>query len=162
MVDAITEQERASRLQQLQHQMEYEEAAANSEARAAGKKQRDKKRFPISTVEVGIWLIPASFVDFFELLGQLLVAIPVIGPALAGASSIMGMVFSGIMGLTVVMWLAMKGVLPTSRKNIIIYTALLGTVFGNAVMNWFPAWFGFFLWLFFITHKKTQLLHTQK
>lgn len=114
-------------------------------------------KFPLSPIEVGLWLFPAMALDTFEFFGQALAAIPVVGLALAGASSIVGVIMSGIMFLAVGLWLLMKQVTPFSPAGLRVFLVLGGTVFGNAIINWLPAWSGFFLWLFFKAHAQAIL-----
>lgn len=156
--------EQQMRKAELQHEMELIEAENRAEAYGAGLSKADHRRqFPISTIEIGLWILAASFLDFFEWFGQVLAAIPVIGWALAGASSIMGMIFSGIMFLVVGLWLFWKGIVPINPTGIKIFLALGGTAFGNALINWLPIWIGFFIYLFFIAYKKTlPSLHMNK
>ncbi|OGZ45104.1 MAG: hypothetical protein A3J54_04480 [Candidatus Ryanbacteria bacterium RIFCSPHIGHO2_02_FULL_45_13b] len=121
-----------------------------------------QKRFPLSPIEVGLWLFPAVAIDTFEFFGQAVAAIPVVGWALAGASSVVGAVMSGIMFLVVGLWLVMKKVTPLTPIGLRVFLVLGGTAFGNAVINWLPAWSGFFLWLFFKAYKQTTISPEKK
>ena len=141
-------------MEQAEREMELTEAEELSQARGTGQKTPPKKDFPISAVAVGIWLFPAMAIDTFEFFGQALAAIPVVGIALAGASSIVGAVMSGIMFLAVGLWLFMKRVTPFNPTGLRVFLVLGGTAFGNAIVNWLPAWSGFFLWLFFMAHAR--------
>ncbi|PJE64205.1 MAG: hypothetical protein COU90_03850 [Candidatus Ryanbacteria bacterium CG10_big_fil_rev_8_21_14_0_10_43_42] len=113
-----------------------------------------QKPFPISPVESGIGMMIGLCVDAFEALGALTAVIPVIGWAIAGASAVVGAVFSGIMFLGIALWFLFKGICPDNPHNITLYTVLFATTFSNTVFNWLPAWFGFFFWLFYRFYKK--------
>ena len=156
--ELLRQRQREQRMRQveLEREMELVEAESLAEAYGAGlSKAEHRRRFPISTTEIGLWLFPAACIDFFELLGQSLVVLPVVGPGLAGASSVAGIVFSGIMFAVVGFWLLWKGILPTNSTGIKIFLALGGTMLGNAIINWLPAWTGFFIYLFFIAYKRS-------
>ena len=120
----------------------------------AGRKKQPRKEFPVSAIEVGLWLFPAMAIETFEFFGQALAAIPVVGLPLAGASSVVGAVMSGIMMLAVGFWLLLKRVSPFTPTGLRVFLVLGGTAFGNAIVNWLPAWSGFFLWLFFMAHAR--------
>lgn len=143
--------------EEVEREMELVEAEELSQASASGKAKASRNIFPLSAIAVGLWLFPAAALDTFEFFGQVVAAIPFIGLPLAGASSIVGAIFSGIMVLTVGFWLLMKGVSPFSPTGIRIFLVLGATAFGNAIVNWLPAWSGFFLWLFFMAHAREAL-----
>ena len=142
--------------------------AGNTEQKESSKKKGAKAKkpprqpFPISPVEVGLWLFPAVTIDMFEFFGQTLAAIPIVGIPLAGASSVVGAVMSGIIFLVVGLWLIMEQITPTSPTGMRVFLVLGGTAFGNAVINWLPAWSGFFLWLFFKAYKQTTISPEKK
>lgn len=133
------------------------ETKKSSQTRKAKTQTPSQNRFPISPIEVGLWLFPGITIDMFEFFGQAVAAIPVVGLPLAGASSVVGAVMSGIMFLLVGLWLIMKKVTPLGPVGLRVFLVLGGTAFGNAVINWLPAWSGFFLWLFFMAHKQAML-----
>ncbi|OGZ56176.1 MAG: hypothetical protein A3H64_02155 [Candidatus Ryanbacteria bacterium RIFCSPLOWO2_02_FULL_45_11c] len=132
------------------------DAQTEDPSKPPGKKSKKNppKKFPISPIEVGLWLFPAMAIDTFEFFGQALAAIPIVGLPLAGASSIVGAIMSGIIFLVVGLWLLMKRVTPFNPTGLRVFLVLGGAVFGNAIVNWLPAWSGFFLWLFFKAHMQ--------
>lgn len=148
------QREQRARAEEMNNEMESMEQQEPSQASMAGLKKTPKNEFPISPIEVGLWLFPAMAIDTFEFFGQALAAIPVVGPPLAGASSIVGAVMSGIMFLVVGLWLFIKRVTPFNPTGLRVFLVLGGTTFGNAIVNWLPAWSGFFLWLFFMAHAR--------
>ncbi len=123
----------------------------------AGRKKQPQNKFPVSAIEAGLWLFPAMAIDTFEFFGQALAAIPIVGLPLAGASSVVGAVMSGIMVLLVALWLFIKGVTPLNPTGLRVFLVLGSTAFGNAIVNWLPAWSGFFLWLFFMAHAREAM-----
>lgn len=148
------QREQRARAEEQQPETEQTETEDRSQTGTAGQKKQPPKKFPISPIEVGLWLFPAMAIDTFEFFGQALAAIPVVGLPLAGASSIVGAIMSGILFLVVGFWLFIKRVTPFTPSGLHIFLVLGGTVFGNATVNWLPAWSGFFLWLFFKAHMQ--------
>src|SRR3989344_6915202 len=154
-----TEQQYSAELlrQRQREQRANAETEELSQAGAPGQKKQPHNEFPVSTIEIGLWLFPAIVLDTFEFFGQAVAAIPVVGWGLAGASSVLGAIMSGILFLAVGLWLFMKRVTPFSSIGLRIFLVLGGTAFGNAIVNWLPAWSGFFLWLFFMAHAREAL-----
>ncbi|TSC73466.1 MAG: hypothetical protein G01um101470_72 [Parcubacteria group bacterium Gr01-1014_70] len=144
-------------IEEEQRETEPEDAEEFSEAQMGSKQSPPRKGLPISALEVGLWLLPAMTIDTFEFFGQTLAAIPVLGLPLAGASSVVGAIMSGIMLVIVSLWLFIKGVTPFTPSGMRTFLVLGGTAFGNAIVNWLPAWSGFFLWLFFMAHAREAL-----
>ena len=149
------QREERARLADVQREMDLVEAEEFAQTELPEDTKTKKQKFPLSTVEVGLWILPAMFLDFFQFLGTLLVAIPVIGPALAGAVAIVGIPLSGIMIMVVTLWLFLRGVVPLPGRGLPVYLALLGFSFGDAIMTALPGWVGFFLWLFIYTWKQS-------
>lgn len=155
------QQYQAELLRQRQRERMHTEEAEKEEGTdespqplADGLKKPPRKEFPVRAIEVGLWLLPAMMIDTFEFFGQAVAAIPIVGLPLAGASSIIGAVMSGIMVLLVALWLFLKRVSPFTPTGLRVFSVLGGTAFGNGLVNWLPAWSGFFLWLFFMAHKR--------
>ncbi|GEM_PF-4599960 len=137
------------RAQQLQ---EAEELSRQQEEGESATSSTADSHLP--TIEIGLWLLPAGALDFFEWIGQLVAVIPFIGWALAGASTVVGVVTSGLMLCAIAFWLIMRGVTPLSTNGMRIFIVLVSVTFGNAILNFLPAWTGFFLWLFIRSYKQ--------
>lgn len=157
--ELLRQRQREQRMhaEEMEREMVLTEAAELSQARAVGLQQAPKREFPISAIEVGLWLFPAIALDVFEFFGQVVAPIPVVGWAIAGASSVVGAIMSGIMFLVVGLWLVIKRVTPFNPTGMRVFMILGGTAFGNAIVNFLPAWSAFFLWLFFMAHKREAM-----
>ena len=149
------QREQRVRMTELQRETELAEIEDFAETGLPEDTKTKEKKFPLSTIEVGLWILPASFLDFFQFLGILLAGIPVIGIAIAGAVALAGIPISGIMIAVVALWLFLRGVVPVPGRGLPVYFALFGLSFGDAIMTWLPGWVGFFLWLFVYTWKQS-------
>ena len=136
---------------------EEELETVEDEANASSSGQPQARRLNINPIEIGGGAFIGICLDLFEALGALTAAIPLVGLAIAGASAVIGFIMSIIMGGAVALWLLFKGAVPFSKRDWAIFAALAGTVFGNSLINWLPAWTAFFIWLFFWTYKKKLL-----